>query len=225
MDELERNRKRCLKRQTELRRIMTETDQFEHSMDLFFSQHAMLHSAEMSKTSTWSFEDEVLDDMTTDQVRRIPVNTDHSVAWIIWHIARIEDIAMNMLVAGSTQILIADNWHTRMKVSFRDSGNAMNADDIQTLSNSVDIRHLRDYRVAVGQRTQEIVKKIQPEQLKEKVDTNRLQKVMDEGALVESARGIADYWGRRNIAGLLLMPATRHNLVHFNEALSIKRKR
>lgn len=32
------------------------------------------------------------------------------------------------------------------------------------------------------------------------------------------ARFVTDYWSRRTIAGLLLMPATRHNFVHLNEA-------
>jgi hypothetical protein len=45
---------------------------------------------------------------------------------------------------------------------------------------------------------------------------------MDEGAVVPAAHGIADYWASRNIAGLLLMPATRHNLIHLNEALRLK---
>ena len=48
---------------------------------------------------------------------------------------------------------------------------------------------------------------------------------MTEGAVVEEARDLIDYWGKRTIAGLLLMPATRHNLVHLNEALRLKRRR
>jgi hypothetical protein len=43
--------------------------------------------------------------------------------------------------------------------------------------------------------------------------------------VVEAAAGLLDYWGRRTIAGLLLMPATRHNIVHLNEAARIKQKR
>lgn len=56
------------------------------------------------------------------------------------------------------------------------------------------------------------------------VKPSRLQRVLDEGAVVEAARDLTEYWGRRDIAGLLLMPATRHNLVHLNESLKIKRK-
>ncbi len=72
--------------------------------------------------------------------------------------------------------------------------------------------------MTVGRRTREIVKKLNPDDLKKKVDANRLQRVMDEGALVEEAVEIKEYWSRRNIAGLLLMPPTRHSLIHLNEA-------
>jgi hypothetical protein len=106
-----------------------------------------------------------------------------------------------------------------------DTGNAMQAEGIANLSAKIDLEALRAYRMAVGRRTREIVTRLQSEDLKQKVDPARLQQVMDEGALVEAARGIRDYWEKRNIAGLLLMPATRHNLVHLNEALTLKRRR
>ena len=109
-------RKLCLKQQTELRKILRNPDQHVDAIQLFMCQHAMLHSAMMVQTEAWSFEDAVLDDMSEQQIRRIPQNCDHSVAWTIWHIARIEDIAMNMLVAGTPQIMIQDNWLRKMNM-------------------------------------------------------------------------------------------------------------
>ena len=96
---------------------------------------------------------------------------------------------------------------------------------IADFSAEVDIEALRAYRVAVGRRTREIVKQLGPEDLKRKVDPARLQRVWDEGAVVEAASGIVDYWGKRDVAGLLLMPASRHLIIHLNEALKLKRRR
>jgi hypothetical protein len=225
MTKMESYRKLCLKQQTDLRRIMMSFSQHQVAINLFLSQHAMLHSAKIAQTEPWSFEDEVLNDMVEEQIRRIPQNCDHSVAWNVWHIARIEDVAMNLLVAGNPQILNQDNWLKRMNISARDTGNAMNQEEMATLSATIKLEALRAYRLTVGRRTREIVKGLRPEDLKQKVQPSRLQQVMDEGALVEAAVGIKDYWSRRNIAGLLLMPATRHSLVHLNEALSLKRRR
>lgn len=213
------------KQQTELRHVMMSFDQHDKAIRLFLRQHAMLHSVKMAQSEPWSFEDEILNDMTEEQIRRIPRNCEHSVAWCIWHIARIEDVAMNLLVAGSSQILHRSNWLERMKMTVCDTGNEMDEEDMAKLGATIDIEALRAYRVAVGRRTREIVQQLEPEELKQKVDPMRVQQVMDEGAVVEAARGIADYWSRRNTAGLLLMPATRHNLVHLNEALRLKCRR
>ncbi|MFH1132413.1 MAG: DinB family protein, partial [Pseudomonadota bacterium] len=225
MESVESYRKICLAQQTELRRIMMSSTQHNKAVQLFFSQHAMLHSAKMAQIKSWSFEDAVFNDMTEVQIRRIPQGANHSIAWLIWHIARCEDIAMNLLVAGSSQILDRDNWLKSMKVSVCDTGNTMDDVGMANFSNMIDIEALRAYRLAVGLRTREIVKQLSPADLNQKVQPSRIQQVMDEGAVVEAARGIADYWSKRTVAGLLLMPATRHNLIHLYEALQLKRKR
>jgi hypothetical protein len=87
------------------------------------------------------------------------------VAWSIWHIARIEDVTMNILVAGRSQIMHRDNWLARMKVDLRHSGNLMGEADVAHLGTSIDIEGLRAYRLAVGRGTREIVQKLQPEEV------------------------------------------------------------
>jgi hypothetical protein len=184
----------------------------------------MLHSGEVSAASNWSFEDALLADLSDEQLRRIPPKQEHSMVWILWHIARIEDVTMNLLVAGSAQLFLQESWPERLGITLRHTGNEMELVEVQEFSQAVDVETLRAYRLAVGRRTREIVRQLQPEDLKRKVDPERLQRVSDEGAVVAAAQDILDYWSRRDIAGLLLMPATRHNLIHLNEALKIKQK-
>jgi hypothetical protein len=225
MKKVESHRRLLNKQQTELRRMLMSFNQHDKAIHLFLNQHAMLHSAKMAQTELWSYEDEVLDDMVCEQIRRIPQNCEHTVAWCVWHIARIEDVTMNLLVAGSPQLLHQDNWLKRMNVTVSDTGNTMCKKSVANLSKMVDIEALRAYRIAVGRRTREIVVQLTPDELKQKIDPFRLQKVRQKRAVVDEASGIIDYWGKRTIAGLLLMPATRHNLVHLNEALRLKRSR
>lgn len=224
MKSSESYRKLCLKQQTELRRIMMGGDSDDEAIQLFLRQHAMLHSGKVDRGAPWSFEDEVFMNLTDAQVRKVPSPGEPSIAWIIWHIARIEDVAMNLLVADTTQIINQENWLERMNSPVRDTGNAMDEQGIGDLSARIDVQSLRAYRLAVGRRTRVIVRQLDPDALNAKVDSYRLEQVMAQGALVEAARAIADYWSRRNIAGLLLMPATRHNIVHLNEALRVKKR-
>jgi hypothetical protein len=78
--------------------------------------------------------------------------------------------------------------------------------------------------VAVGRQTEKIAQKIDSSEIKQKVSSSRLELLLQEGAVVEDAKGIVDYWSKRTIAGLLLMPPTRHCFIHLNEALRIKKK-
>jgi hypothetical protein len=218
-------RKAWNKRQTRLRQMLSSREQFQEAVELFMMQHAMVHTAAVAQQGLPSFEDEVLGDMTEERIRRVPSSEAHSAAWLLWHMARIEDVTMNVLVAGESQIFGRDGWHERLGIVVRDTGNATGERAIVELSQAIDIESLRAYRQAVGHRTREIVTQLRPEQLKEKVDPGRLQRLLDEGAVLPEAQGLIDYWSRRTIAGLLLMPPTRHNFIHLNEAQRVKRRK
>jgi len=217
------NRKRWNEGHQKLNRALSAGDR-EKVIELFLSQHAMIHSAKMAKTGLWSFEDEILGDLTDDQIRTIPPGGEHSIAWILLHLARIEDITMNMLAAGTSQLFTLGGWGKKMNVSIIHSANKMDDESMANLSAKINVAALKAYRIAVGKRTREIVKKLQAKDFKQKVDPTRIQKVMDEGAVTKEASEVINYWSTRTIAGLLLMPATRHNVLHLNEALRIRQR-
>ena len=95
---------------------------------------------------------------------------------------------------------------------------------VAELSANIDIKALRDYRIAVARRTRQVVKRLQAKDFKQKVDPCRIEKVLEEGAVAPEAMEITDYWSKKTIAGLLLMPPTRHCILHLNEAIRIKQK-
>ena len=221
---METARKNWNARQKKLRTLLSDPISCRPAIDLFLQQHAEIHSEIMSSAGTLSFEDEVLTDMTDAQIRELSDRMDHSIAWIIWHLARIEDVTMNMLVAGSEQVFKRDSWKAKLDVSFTHTGNAMTKSEIVELSNDIDIDELRNYRVAVGRQTEKIVEQLNPEEIDQRVSPSRLDRVMQEKAVVKAAKGLIDYWSKRNVAGLLLIPPTRHCFVHLNEAARIKEK-
>lgn len=220
---MDANRRQWNEGQQKLQRALKENDH-PKVIELFLIQHARVHSAKVSKAKVWSFEDEVLNDLTEEQFRCISPGGEHSIAWIIFHLARCEDVTMNLLVAGTPQVFIKDGWHKKMNATIIHSGNSMDDREMAAFSAQVDIAALRAYRQSVGRRTRTIVKKLKPEQFKQKVDPARAQRIMDEEALLPEAVAILNYWSTRTIAGLLLMPPTRHNFLHLNEASRIKQK-
>lgn len=220
---MEANRKLWNTGQQKLRQALAAKD-YPLAVEQFMIQHAMVHSKRISRLGIWSFEDEFWNGLTEKSIRTIPPKGEHSIAWILFHIARIEDITMNMLIAGTQQVYKYDKWAKKLKSTIHHSANNMDDPGVARLSASLDVHALREYRRSVGRRTREIVRKIKQDQFEQKVEPIRLERLLKEGAMIEEAMEIIDYWSKRTISGLLLMPPTRHNYLHLNEAFKIKAK-
>lgn len=196
----------------------------QETIRLFLAQHAMLHSAEMSSSGAWSFEDEVLEGLSDAQVRSRPASDMNSIVWLIWHMARIEDVTMNLLVAGRPQVLDEADWVQQLRLNRRDVGTSMSESEVADFSNQVDCSVLRAYRMTVGRRTREIASSLQPSELWERIDLTNIHRLMAAGALAEAAYELAQAWSGWKKAGMLTMPATRHSFTHLNEAHRVRRK-
>lgn len=210
-----------------LKSIIMKLDKFDETIKICIDQHSMVHTSEMSGTNVVTFEDELWDGLDEITFRTMPKAKDEAtIAWCLWHSTRIEDITMNVLVDGNTQVINRNNWLGKMNVKICDTGNAMTNDEILDFSARIDMQELKNYRQAVGRRTQEIIRRFKPLDLKRKMESNRLQRILDEGGVlnVEGANWLIDFWSRKNVAGILLMPVTRHNIVHINEAIQLKQK-
>ena len=180
-------RKNWNSRQKKLRTLFSAPVNYPQAIDLFLQQHAEVHSGIMSSAGSLSFEDEVINDMADIQIREIPDRMDHSIVWILWHLARIEDVTMNMLVAGTKQVFDRGKWTGKLRVSHIHTGNAMSKREIIELSNGIDIDQLRKYRVAVGCQTEKIVEQLDSTEIDQKVPSARLDLVLRENAVVEDA--------------------------------------
>jgi hypothetical protein len=221
---VESNRQYWSDQQQHFRQLLLNSDHHIEALQAFLEQHAMLHTASLVPGSRWSFQDEISADLTDEQWRQIPRGHQHSIAWLLWHVARTEDVTINVLLANTDQLLYADHWFERLAIPTRDIGTEMSAPDIAMLSARIDIAAVRAYRRAVGRRTREIVQQVTADELRQRVEPARIERVKTEGALVPAAYGVAEYWGRHTKGNLLLIPATRHSFTHLNEAGRVRQK-
>jgi DinB family protein len=214
---IEENRQYWSDQQQHFRRLL-HSDRYAEAIHAFLEQHAMLHTASLVSGYHWSFQDEISADLTDEQLRQIPTGHLQSIAWVLWHIARTEDVTMNMLLANTDQLLYTHHWFEHLSIPTRDIGTEMSATGIAVLSARIDIPAGRAYRRAVGQRTREIVQQVKADEWRQRIEPAQIEWVKAEGAVVPAAYGVAEYWGRHNKGNLLLIPATRHSFTHLNEA-------
>ncbi|MEK4512013.1 DinB family protein [Paenibacillus sp. FSL K6-2524] len=207
--------------------IIQKPTEHEKSIELFLNQHALLYSSKMDNSQVNTLEDDLLNNITDETFRKYPVvspGTKNSIVWHIWHIARIEDMTMNILVSNNDQVLDSGEWNKKLKIDYIHSGNEMTEMEVAELSSNIDINALLSYRIEVGRKTRAIIKSLQPGQFKQSVESVKIKKLLDQGAVKKEATWLLEYWGKKNIAGLILMPATRHNFLHLNKSIRIKDK-
>jgi len=184
----------------------------------FLKLHGILHSKVVAPEASWSYEDDLLNDLDEEGFRRIPKNREHSVVWVVWHLSRIEDVVMNILVVRRDQVFETGHWQAKTCSPIKHTCNGTGMAVTASLSKAIDLAALRDYRYAVGRATRKIIPTLTWEDFKRKPKSAQLQRVLDEGAVLPVGMSTIDYWRRRDVAGLLLMPGTPHSIIHWNEA-------
>ena len=87
---------------------------------------------------------------TDEQLHFVPDHGSHSIAWCLWHTARIEDLIMSR-VTGEPQVW-SEEWATRTGLPFDGFGAGMSDDDAQQVR-VADVDALGRYQDAVFERT------------------------------------------------------------------------
>lgn len=193
------------------------------ALQFFLKQHARLHSAAIGDAEGASLEDLVLDGLNEERLRLRPGEGLNSLAWLIWHMARTEDVLVNVVIAGRSQVLDDEDWLPRLRVPRRDIGTGMNEEEVSEFSSTVDVSALRTYRLSVGRRTQQVVGNLSPEELDEVVPASHLQKAVSEGAFAPNAGWVGErVWQGKTKGFLLGRNSIVHNALHLGEAMAIR---
>src|SRR5688500_20058759 len=108
----------------------------------------------------------------------------NSLVWLLWHMARTEDAAVNPVVAGRDQVL-DDEWMRRMNVPWRIIGTGMTDAEVTEMTARADIASVRAYRSAVGLRTREVVRALPAEAWDEVVGMNEFVRGARAGACLD----------------------------------------
>ncbi|MCL1927109.1 MAG: DinB family protein [Syntrophorhabdaceae bacterium] len=206
-----------------MRKLIRSPKTFDSAIESALEIHAISHSSKVSSGGIPTFYDGLLDGLADEDYSVAPTGKNETIAWHLWHITRIEDLTGNLLIAEQSQVF-SDEWMARLNVTVKDTGNAMTDRQIISFSEQVNKHELTNYRNAVGCQTRKILQSLNPSDLKRKPRAEYLARLVGEGGLLESKKSIwlKDFWGRHTVAGLILLPLTRHQMMHLPDSITIK---
>jgi hypothetical protein len=188
---------------------------------LFLRDHARVHSAAVFPHERPLLEDFVCNGLTDQQLRFAPAG--HcSIAWLIWHMARNEDVAVNTLLRGVPQILDRGGWLIKLGVSLRTQGTGMTDEEVEGLSTRVDVAELRAYRSAVGRETRAWVETLDFDELDAPLDVVA-QLARGPQTFEVRAQHLGGMWAQQTRDWVLTWLAVGHNYFHLGEAEHVAR--
>ena len=153
------------------------------------------------------------------QLRGRPHPGVNTVAWLLWHSARIEDVGVNRFLSDRPQAL-DEGWLGRLKVPRRDVGTGMSDGEVDELSLCIDLEALRGYWEAVTTRTLAVVETLEGTDLEALVPGERVRSVvLAEDVVAPGAEWLTEFWaGGRSRAWVLAQMALLHPYGHYYEA-------
>lgn len=189
--------------------------------EIVLLQHARLHSAAVGQPREGSLADRFLSGLTDEQMRMRPGPHMNSVVWLLWHMARAEDVFINIVIRRGIQIL-DDQWMKRLRIGRRDIGTGMTESEVADLSEQIDLTAVAEYRSTVGKSVREFVAGLRPDDWAGDVDASDIQRAANQGAFGPNAGWIETAFKGRSRSGVLSALTVIHNAAHLGEALTVR---
>jgi hypothetical protein len=189
--------------------------------ELFLDQHAAVHSAAVGGNKM-SLAERTFGGVTDAQMRVRPREDLNSLAWLMFHIARAEDVLANAMLADRPQVLDEGGWGKRLGITRRDFGIGMTSPEVTELSERIDLGALREYRDAVGRRTREIVGGFSAGDWQGTVQPAVVERLAADGAFGPRRDALVKGMPGRPRAAMLSGIALLHSANHMGEAATVR---
>jgi hypothetical protein len=188
--------------------------------DLLLDEHARMHATVVTGEKG-TLAERTFGGLSEEQMRVRPREDLNSLAWLMWHIARAEDIFSNIILSGRNQV-VDDGWLARLKISRPDFGIGMTKPEVAELTAQVSVAALRDYRDEVGRRTQEVIRGFGPSDWQGELQAPALEKAAALGCFGPNGAMVAKAFTGRPRVGILGGLLVTHAAMHMGEAQTVR---
>ncbi len=100
-----------------------------------------------------------------EQLKVRPTPASNSIVWLMWHLARVEDMLINKFIRGEPQLIESKEWADRLGMSDQRIGTGSTDEEVEGFSSAADPAEVDAYWEAVSKNTRAWLKTISPADL------------------------------------------------------------
>lgn len=158
-----------------------------------------------------------------EEFRKKPYPGTQPIIWLLWHIARVEDMGLSRFVWGKEQ-LYNDSWREKMNISLTHYGTSMTEDEVRQFAEKVNVSEVLNYLEAVGAQTRTELNRLNLEYLDEVLDEATVKRVViDEGMGSENAEWVIPHYVGKTRGWILAHMGLTHTFRHFGQIVLVRK--
>jgi uncharacterized damage-inducible protein DinB len=115
----------------------------------------------------------VIDGLTLAEARWQPTPHTNHIAWLVWHMARVEDVWVNRRLGGSAEVWVADGWASRFGMDSESAGAGQTIEQVRAMPD-VSLSDLMAYFDAVRALTRQYFDRVTEEDLSRTYEHSKL---------------------------------------------------
>ena len=187
--------------------------------EIFLARHSCVHSRMVDPEGWWKEEDTIWSDVAEEELRSRPTTEHNSIAWLVWHMARCEDVAVNTVLCGAQEVLDRDSWLAELGITARHIGTGATSGEVTSISQAICLDALRAYRAAVGRETRHWASTVDFSTLSGVISATDARRAAERGAFGEHAAWVEQHWAARGWrrSDFLFWLAIEHTWLHIGE--------
>jgi hypothetical protein len=167
------------------------------------------------------YETAVRNVLSAEQMKERPGGVGNSVAWLVWHVARSEDMIVNAILREQPQILLQDAWQEKLGIDATHIGTGLGDDEIGDFTDKLDPIVADDYWRTVAESTYEWLRTLEASDLDRIPDFDKVLKAIPSVLASGDSQGAIDFWNGRSVAYLLGGVVINHGYIHVGEMQAI----
>ncbi len=184
------------------------------TIPFFLTRHEALHQWQIPY---------LLEPLSEDDLRKRPAPSVTPIAWMLWHMARVEDAGINRFVVDQPQVLNED-WQQKLNISPTDYGTGMSEEAVEVLVKNINLTALRQYQEAVAKSTVEALAKLDQNLLNDQMNETRVRQIIiEEGIGGAEAEWVIPHYVAKTKGWCLLHFCLTHNYYHLGQAFLVRK--
>ncbi|MCA1840101.1 MAG: DinB family protein [Actinobacteria bacterium] len=105
---------------------------------------------QMHRGVRYMFENSIKSVFSYEQMKDRVDDKGNSIAWLMWHMARTEDVVVSSLVQDIPQVLISGDWLPKLGIEEEHIGTGLGDDDVAEFTKKMNVEAVDDYWSAVA---------------------------------------------------------------------------